>query len=182
MLILFYIRSTLVRIGSKYTLANILLVVWIYMNWKSSLPFRTSFLGICIDLESINTNLSIPTQVTRTCNGIIQSLVAICRGDTKVRFLKSLGVDHVVDMSKENVTESVKVFLKARKLKGVDVLYDPVGGKLTKESMKLLNWGAQILVIGFASGEVPVVPVNIALVKVFPLSCVCKKLLINSRS
>ena len=81
--------------------------------------------------------------------------------------MKTLGVDHVVDMSKENVTQSVRAFLNARKLKGVDVLYDPVGGKLTKESLKLLNWGAQILVIGFASNEVPVIPANIALVKVF---------------
>lgn len=73
----------------------------------------------------------------------------------------------MIDASNENVTASVKEFLKAKKLKGVDVLYDPVGGKLAKESLKLLNWGAQILVIGFASGEVPVIPANIALVKVF---------------
>lgn len=77
-----------------------------------------------------------------------------------------MGVDHVVDLSKEGVIESVKSFLKTKKLKGVDVVYDPVGGKLMKESMKLLNCGAQILVIGFASGEVPVIPANIALVKV----------------
>lgn len=83
-----------------------------------------------------------------------------------MQLLKSLGVDHVVDLTRENVTESVKEFLRARMLKGVDVLYDPVGGKLTKESMKLLNWGANILVIGFASGEIPVIPANIALVKV----------------
>lgn len=77
-----------------------------------------------------------------------------------------MGVDHAVDLSKGGVIESVKSFLKTKKLKGVDVVYDPVGGKLMKESMKLLNWGAQILVIGFASGEVPVIPANIALVKV----------------
>lgn len=71
----------------------------------------------------------------------------------------------LVDLSNANVIESVKGFLKSRKLKGVDVLYDPVGGKLTKDSLKLLSWGAQILVIGFASGEVPVIPANIALVK-----------------
>lgn len=88
------------------------------------------------------------------------------RGAEKVQFLESLGVDHVVDSTKGSVTESVKGFLKARKLKGVDVLYDPVGGKLTKETMKLLSWGAKILVIGFASGEIPVIPANIALVKV----------------
>lgn len=83
-----------------------------------------------------------------------------------MQFLKSMGVDHVVDGSQDNVIPSVKEFLKARNLKGVDVLYDPVGGKLTKDAMKLLNWGANILVIGFASGEVPVIPANIALVKV----------------
>lgn len=83
-----------------------------------------------------------------------------------MQFLKSLGVDHVVDLSTEDVIQSVKGFLKARKLKGVDVLYDPVGGKLTKDSLKLLSWGAQILIIGFASGQVPIVPANIALVKV----------------
>lgn len=101
-------------------------------------------------------------QIGKACGATV---IAVARGEEKVQFLKSLGTDHVVDLTKGNVTDSVKGFLKARKLKGVDVLYDPVGGKLTKEAMKLLNWGAHILVIGFASGEVPVIPANIALVK-----------------
>ena len=75
-------------------------------------------------------------------------------------------IDHVVDLNKWNVTASIKEFLKSRKLKGVDILYDPVGGTLSKESLRLLNWGAQILVIGFASGKVHIIPANIALVKV----------------
>ncbi|KAL1811231.1 hypothetical protein ACET3Z_021296 [Daucus carota] len=74
-------------------------------------------------------------------------------------------IDHVVDLNKWNVTASIKEFLKSRKLKGVDILYDPVGGTLSKESLRLLNWGAQILVIGFASGKVHIIPANIALVK-----------------
>ncbi|KAL6982267.1 NADPH:quinone reductase [Sarracenia purpurea var. burkii] len=93
-------------------------------------------------------------------------VIAVARGAEKVQFLRLLGVDHVVDLSEGSVTESIRGFLKGRKLKGVDVLYDPVGGKLTKETMRLLNWGAQILVIGFASGDIPVIPANIALVKV----------------
>ncbi|KAF6172631.1 hypothetical protein GIB67_041954 [Kingdonia uniflora] len=101
-------------------------------------------------------------QIGKVCGAVV---IAVARGDEKVQFLKSLGVDHVVDGGKDSIIESVKEFLKARKLKGVDVLYDPVGGKLTKESMKLLNWGAHILIIGFASGDVPVIPANIALVK-----------------
>ncbi|XP_031249111.1 quinone oxidoreductase-like protein 2 homolog [Pistacia vera] len=94
------------------------------------------------------------------------TVIAVARGAEKIKFLKSLGVDYVVDLSNENVIESVKKFLKSRNLKGVDVFYDPVGGKLTKDCMKLLNWGAQILIIGFASGDIPVIPANIALVKV----------------
>ncbi|KAL6531180.1 hypothetical protein OROHE_014249 [Orobanche hederae] len=101
-------------------------------------------------------------QIGKICGSIV---IAVARGVEKVQFLKSLDVDHVVDLSKENIIESVGGFLKARKLKGIDVLYDPVGGKLTKDSLKLLNWGAEILVIGFASGEVPIIPANIALVK-----------------
>lgn len=105
-------------------------------------------------------------QIGKVCGAIV---IAVARGTEKVRFLKSLGIaDHVVDLSSQNVTvtQSVKDFLKSRNLIGVDVLYDPVGGKLAKEAMRLLNWGAHILVIGFASGEVPVIPANIALVKV----------------
>ncbi|CAK8567750.1 unnamed protein product [Lathyrus sativus] len=101
-------------------------------------------------------------QIGKACGAIV---IAVARGAEKVQLLKSLGVDHVVDLGNENVIESVKEFLKVRRLKGVDVLYDPVGGKLTKESLKVLKWGAHILIIGFASGEIPVIPANIALVK-----------------
>ncbi|KAM7251694.1 hypothetical protein ACFE04_023577 [Oxalis oulophora] len=83
----------------------------------------------------------------------------------KVQFLRSLGVDHLVGLGCEDVIQSVMEFLKSKKLKGVDVLYDPIGGKLIKGNMKLFNWGANILVIGFAIGEVPLNPANIALVK-----------------
>lgn len=101
-------------------------------------------------------------QIGKACGAVV---IAVARGNEKVQLLKSVGVDHVVNLNHENVTKSVKEFLHAKRLKGVDVLYDPVGGKLTKECMKLLNWGATILVIGFASGEVPVIPTNVALVK-----------------
>ncbi|CAN8279613.1 unnamed protein product [Cochlearia groenlandica] len=101
-------------------------------------------------------------QIGKICGATV---IAVARGTEKIKLLKSLGVDHVVDLGSENVISSVKEFIKARKLRGVDVLYDPVGGKLTKESMKVLKWGAQILVIGFASGDIPVIPANIALVK-----------------
>ena len=49
------------------------------------------------------------------------------------------------------------VVLPLQKLapKGVDVVYDPVGGKSFEEALKVVKWGAQILIIGFASGDIP---------------------------
>jgi D-arabinose 1-dehydrogenase-like Zn-dependent alcohol dehydrogenase len=88
-----------------------------------------------------------------------------CSCQEKAQLLKDLGADYVVDPSDGGLIKSVQAFLKSKNLKGVDVLYDPVGGKLFKDSMKLLKWGAHILIIGFASGEIPTIPANIVLVK-----------------
>uniref|UniRef100_A0A0C9S3T7 TSA: Wollemia nobilis Ref_Wollemi_Transcript_28380_1602 transcribed RNA sequence n=1 Tax=Wollemia nobilis TaxID=56998 RepID=A0A0C9S3T7_9CONI len=101
-------------------------------------------------------------QIGKVCGAVV---IAVAKGPEKERLLKSLGADHVVDSTVSSIIPNVKEYLKSRNLKGVDVLYDPVGGKLLKDSLKLLNWGANILVIGFASGEIPVIPTNITLVK-----------------
>ncbi|CAM6114391.1 unnamed protein product [Calypogeia fissa] len=93
------------------------------------------------------------------------TVIAAARGNQKLELLKSIGADFVLDPSENGIIQPVREFLKSRKLKGVDVLYDPVGGKQHKESLKLLKWGAQILIIGFASGEIPSIPANITLVK-----------------
>lgn len=99
------------------------------------------------------------------------------RGSEKAALLKSVGADLVVDPSQGNLEKPIREFLRLHKLRGVDVLYDPVGGRLFKESLKLLNWSAQIVVVGFASGEIPSIPANIALVKVkYPVMACHKEL------
>ena len=49
--------------------------------------------------------------------------------------------------------------------KGVDLIYDPVGGDIFREALKCIKWGGQYLVIGFAEGSIPTLPMNIALIK-----------------
>jgi len=51
--------------------------------------------------------------------------------------------------------------------KGADVIYDPVGGDIFDHSLRCINWGGRLLVIGFASGRIPNVHVNIPLIKGF---------------
>ncbi|TVU18700.1 hypothetical protein EJB05_34811, partial [Eragrostis curvula] len=116
-------------------------------------------------------------QIGKVCGAVV---IAVARGSDKLQYLKSIGADHVIDSSKDSIIESAKSFLKARGLKGVDVLYDPVGGKLTQDSLKLLKWGAHILVIGFASGDVPVIRVNVALVKNWTIHGLLGKLSVDS--
>ncbi|CAN6328720.1 unnamed protein product [Urochloa humidicola] len=65
-------------------------------------------------------------QIGKVCCAVV---IAVARGVEKLQYLKSIGADHVIDSSKDNVIESAKSFLKTRGLKGVDVLYDPVGGE-----------------------------------------------------
>jgi NADPH2:quinone reductase len=61
------------------------------------------------------------------------------RGLEKEHLLKSLGVDHVVESTRNNIILNVREYLKSINLKGVDVLYDHLGGRLLKDIFKLLN-------------------------------------------
>ena len=51
--------------------------------------------------------------------------------------------------------------------KGADVIYDPVGGDVFDESIRCINWNGRLLIVGFTSGRLPSLPVNIALIKGF---------------
>mmetsp|Transcript_26554 Transcript_26554/g.36672 ORF Transcript_26554/g.36672 Transcript_26554/m.36672 type:complete len:352 (-) Transcript_26554:52-1107(-) len=93
-------------------------------------------------------------------------VIAVARGEAKAAVLRSLGASHVVSCSEgEEGSKSLRAQIKEKCPSGVDVLFDNVGGAQFKEAMKTLKWGAQVLIVGFASGEVPLLAANIALVK-----------------
>ena len=48
---------------------------------------------------------------------------------------------------------------------GVDIIYDPIGGEYFSKSLKVIKWGGKVLIIGFASGDIPSLPTNYALIK-----------------
>jgi len=87
------------------------------------------------------------------------TVIAVARGAQKLEIAKEAGADHIFDSDDPALIEGVKA------LGGADVVYDPVGGELFKSAMKACNREARILVIGFASGDVPPVPANVILVK-----------------
>ena len=87
------------------------------------------------------------------------TVIAVARGADKLDVARAAGADHLID----SATQDVKAEVKA--LGGADVIYDPVGGDAFKSALGAANREARVVVIGFASGDVPQIPANILLVK-----------------
>ena len=73
-----------------------------------------------------------------------------------------LGAEAVVDYSSEDLRSAITAFTEGR---GADVVYDPVGGALSEQALRSTAWEGRFLVIGFAAGEIPKIPLNLALLK-----------------
>ena len=80
----------------------------------------------------------------------------------KEAIVRDRGAAEVVNYRTENLRERIKALTPGR---GVDVFFDNVGGEVFTTMTRLMNWGGRMLPIGFASGEIPSVPVNLLLLK-----------------
>jgi NADPH2:quinone reductase len=89
-------------------------------------------------------------------------VIAAAGGASKVEACRNLGADEVIDYSNEDLYERVMAMTDGR---GVDVVYDPVGGEYFDVARRLIAWEGRLLVIGFASGDIPSAPLNHMLVK-----------------
>jgi NADPH:quinone reductase len=88
-------------------------------------------------------------------------VIAGASSDEKLAFAKAHGAAETVNTA----AEDMRARLKEIAPNGVDVVYDPVGGALTETALRALAWKGRLLVIGFASGEIPRPPLNIVLLK-----------------
>jgi NADPH2:quinone reductase len=90
------------------------------------------------------------------------TVIACASSADKLALAKERGADHLIDYTAENLRERLKAITGG---KGVDVLYDPVGGDLAEPALRSMGWGGRYLVIGFAAGEIPKIPLNLLLLK-----------------
>ncbi|MBL8660147.1 MAG: NADPH:quinone oxidoreductase family protein [Rhodospirillales bacterium] len=89
-------------------------------------------------------------------------VIATASGAEKCAIAAAAGADHTLDSRADDLRNRVKALTGGR---GVEVVYDPVGGRLFDESLRCTVAGGRILIVGFASGDVPQIPANILLVK-----------------
>jgi len=89
-------------------------------------------------------------------------VIAAASGEDKLDFCKQLGADEAIDYEKSDLRQRILDLTGGR---GVDVVYDPVGGAYTEAALRATAWRGRLLVIGFASGAIPEVKLNLVLLK-----------------
>ena len=132
--------------------------------------YQTSYVGL---VERARTKASDTVLVHAAAGGVGLAAVQIAKAlgctvigtagsDEKLELARSEGADHAFTYRDDSWVERVRELTEGR---GVDVVYDPVGGDAFDLSTKVLAWEARLLVVGFASGRIPSVAANRILLK-----------------
>lgn len=89
-------------------------------------------------------------------------VIACASSVAKLAVCREHGADAGIDYSQEDLRERIKELTEGT---GPDVVYDPVGGAYTEPALRSIAWRGRLLVVGFAAGEIPRIPLNLTLLK-----------------
>ena len=89
-------------------------------------------------------------------------VIAAASSDEKCALCTRLGADASINYSRQNLRDELKTLTGG---KGPDVVYDPVGGDYTEQAFRSIAWRGRYLVVGFAAGPIPALPLNLPLLK-----------------
>ncbi|MEM7359603.1 MAG: NADPH:quinone oxidoreductase family protein [Pseudomonadota bacterium] len=90
------------------------------------------------------------------------TVIAAASTEEKLELTRKMGADHTINYTEESLKERIKEITGG---KGVDVIYDPVGGDMAETALRSIAWNGRFLVVGFAAGDIPKIPLNLALLK-----------------
>jgi NADPH:quinone reductase len=93
-------------------------------------------------------------------------VIATASTQAKAELARAQGAHEVIVLGDTGFRDQVKALTQGR---GVDVVFDPVGGPMFRESVRCMAWGGRLLVVGFASGEIPKLDMNWPLIKGFSI-------------
>ncbi len=102
------------------------------------------------------------TSAIQIAKAVGAKVIAAASTDEKCTLCKSIGADETINYTKDNLREAVKKLTGGN---GPDVVYDPVGGDFAEPAYRSIGWRGRYLVVGFASGPIPSLPLNLALLK-----------------
>ena len=90
------------------------------------------------------------------------TVIAAASTQDKLDLAEKMGATHLINYTSEDLRARIKDITGG---KGVDVIYDPVGGDITETAFRSIAWKGRHLVVGFAAGDIPKLPINLALLK-----------------
>jgi NADPH2:quinone reductase len=102
------------------------------------------------------------TSAIQVAKAMGAKVIAAASSDEKCAFCRGLGADATINYTSQNLRDALKELTGG---KGPDVVYDPVGGDLAEPVFRSIAWRGRYLVIGFAQGSIPSLPLNLALLK-----------------
>lgn len=88
-------------------------------------------------------------------------VVACASDDAKLAVCRECGADATINYETENLKERIKQITGG----GADIVFDPVGGRYSEEALRATKWGSRFVVVGFAAGDIPRIPLNLVLLK-----------------
>lgn len=151
------------------------------LNFEEAASFQTAYLTAYVslvrrgDLQSGESLLvhgatgGVGMAAVQLGNKMGAKVIATGTSETKLKETLNWGASHYVLTHKDEkigFRDEVKELTEG---KGADVIYDPVGGDVFDESIRCINWGGRILIVGFTSGRIPIAPVNMPLIKGFSI-------------
>ena len=89
-------------------------------------------------------------------------VIAAASTDEKLALCVANGADEIINYKKEDLKKRIKELTDG---KGAEVVYDPVGGDYSEAALRATNWEGRFLVVGFAAGDIPKIPLNLTLLK-----------------
>lgn len=102
------------------------------------------------------------TAAIQIAKAVGAKVIAAASSAEKCALCTSAGADATINYSTENLKDAVRALTDG---KGADVIYDPVGGDFTEPAFRTIAWRGRYLVVGFASGPIPSLPLNLPLLK-----------------
>jgi NADPH2:quinone reductase len=102
------------------------------------------------------------TSAVQLASAMGARVIAAASTAEKLEFAARAGADELINYSDEDLRDRIKELTDGN---GVDVIYDPVGGDLSETAFRSIAWGGRFLVIGFAAGTIPKLPLNLPLLK-----------------
>ena len=151
------------------------------LNYEEAASFQTAYLTAYVSLVRRGDLLKGENLLVHGATGGVgmaavqlghkmgANVIATGTSEDKLKNTLDWGASHYLLTHKEDSVSFREEVKELTEGKGADVIYDPVGGDVFDESIRCINWGGRILIVGFTSGRIPTAPVNMPLIKGFSI-------------